>query len=52
MVDVQLGGFQVGSFGANLQGQVVTMQCESLVEGVSGHYAERAYCKDAKLQHK
>jgi len=48
MVDVQLGGLQDGNPGADRQGQVVTMRCERLIEGVTSHYAERAYCENAK----
>ena len=49
MADVQLGGVQQGAPGADMTGRVVTVQCSSLFEGVTGHFAERAYCADAKI---
>lgn len=49
MLDVQLGGFRDDSPGAAAKGRVVVVQCTSVVEGVTGHYAERAYCTDAKV---
>jgi hypothetical protein len=49
MVDVQLGGFRDDSPGAAAKGHFVVVQCPSLVEGVTGHYAQRAYCTDAKV---
>ena len=49
MLDVQLGGLRDDSPGAGSKGRVVAVQCSSVVEGVTGHYAERAYCTDAKV---
>jgi hypothetical protein len=49
MLDVQLGGFKGDSPGAVSKGRAVAIQCSSVVEGVTGHYAERAYCTDAKV---
>jgi hypothetical protein len=49
MLDVQLGGFKDDSPGTGSKGRVVTVLCSSVVEGATGHYAERAYCTDAKV---
>jgi uncharacterized protein len=49
VADVQLGGFQQGSLGGEMKGKAVTVQCSSLFEGMSGHFAERVYCADAKI---
>jgi hypothetical protein len=49
MLDVQLGGFRDDSPGTAAKGHFVVVQCPSVVEGATGHYAERAYCTDAKV---
>ena len=49
MLDVQLGGLRDDSPGAGSKGRAVAVQCSSVEEGVTGHYAERAYCADAKV---
>jgi len=49
IVDVQLGSFGELSAGAERLGEHVTVKCARIWDTMTGHYAEHAWCDEAKI---